>query len=254
MPDGPAPPPLLVRKCLVTVSNANTKKPSPEKQSPNAVGPPAVQAAPATPTPPAPAPAAPPTPPMAGVPNGSTRGTKLQLQAAYSTLIAGLLAFFKPNDVFTLPLGEMTRDQLIAFLQTFVTAVDLTTSAHQAWQEALQNEHATELVVRPVRADIKSTLVGRFGKHSKTLLKFGFAPAKQAATTTKGKSTAVAKRQATRDARGTKGKKQKLAIKGNVTGVVITPVTSEASTPATNGSSAASAPAVPAVAGTPSQH
>jgi hypothetical protein len=232
----------------VSVSNANDKQqPSHENQSPNAVGPPAVLPAPATP-PPAPSP-----PAVTGVADSSSR-TKLELAAAYSTLIAGLLAFFKPNDVFTLPSGEMTRDQLIAFLQTFVTAVDATTSAHQAWQEAVQNEHAIQLVVRPVRADIKSTLVGRFGKSSKTLLKFGFVPAKQAVTTTKAMSIGVAKRQATRDARGTKGKKQKLAIKGSVTGVVITPVTSEPSTPATNGSSGASAAAVPAPAVTPSQH
>ena len=39
-------------------------------------------------------------------------------------------------------------------------------------------------------------------------------------------AAAVAKRTSTREARGTMGKRKKLAIHGDVTGVVVTPVTS----------------------------
>jgi hypothetical protein len=215
---------------------------------------PEVQPGPARspPVPDAPAPVAPTPPPVSAVADFRTR-TKLQLQAAYSTLIAGLLAFFQPNDVFALASGTVTRDELIAILQRFVSAVEATTKAHQAWQEELQNEHATEVSVRPVRVDVKSALVSRYGKSSKTLLKFGFEPAKQPVRTTKSKTIAVAKTEATRTARGTMGKKQKLAIKGNVTGVIITPVTSDA--PVTTPQAAPVANGSPANGtGTPSQH
>jgi hypothetical protein len=51
--------------------------------------------------------------------------------------------------------------------------------------------------------------------------------------TVEAKAVAVAKRDATRQARGTTSKKQKLAVKGDVTGVVLTPVTAPApATPA----------------------
>jgi hypothetical protein len=43
---------------------------------------------------------------------------------------------------------------------------------------------------------------------------------------------AVAKRAATRVARGTKGSRQKAAIHGDVTGVTVTPVVEPAPTPA----------------------
>jgi hypothetical protein len=51
--------------------------------------------------------------------------------------------------------------------------------------------------------------------------------------TSEKRVVAVAKARATREARGTTSKKQKLAIHGNVTGVTVTPVTSPPATPET---------------------
>jgi hypothetical protein len=58
-----------------------------------------------------------------------------------------------------------------------------------------------------------------------TLADFGLAPRKSNAKTVQTKATAVAKNLATRKARGTMGKKQKASIKGHVTGIIVTPVT-----------------------------
>jgi hypothetical protein len=52
---------------------------------------------------------------------------------------------------------------------------------------------------------------------------------------------------ATRKARGTASKKQKLAIKGDVTGVVVTPVTAPTAPPAGTGPVAAPASPTPVV-------
>jgi len=65
------------------------------------------------------------------------------------------------------------------------------------------------------------------------LADFGLAPRKAATPlTVEQQAAAKAKRAATRKARGTMGKKEKLAVKGDVTGVAITPITAPAAQPA----------------------
>jgi hypothetical protein len=53
----------------------------------------------------------------------------------------------------------------------------------------------------------------------------------------------AAKAAATREARGTTSKKQKLAVKGNVTGVTVTPVTAPSAAPSPSAQPASPAPA-----------
>ena len=63
--------------------------------TPPAASPPAPETAP--PTPPAPPGAT--TPPLiTGTANNANHGTKVDLQALYSSLIAGLLAIYQPTD------------------------------------------------------------------------------------------------------------------------------------------------------------
>jgi hypothetical protein len=211
------------------------------------VTPTAVPAASPTPAPvPTPATPAPSAPPVTGVANGNNAGTKVELQTSYLALIAGLLANYQPNDPFVLASGTMTRDELIASFQSFVTAAETTKSSNATWRQDVQNERAIEATVAPIRADVKNVLVARYGKSGATLTQYGFAPQKAAVRTTLSKTTALAKAEATRKARGTKGSVQKLAVTGNVTGVVITPVTTgPAATPgnAASGTNGAGAPA-----------
>jgi hypothetical protein len=162
---------------------------------------------------------------VTGVANGSNTGTKVQLQTSYLALIAGLQANYQPGDVFELPMGDMTRDQLVAHFESYVTAAEATKSSNQAWRQDVQDERAAEQSARPYRSAVKAVLVARLGKSSTQLITYGFPPAKVGVKSTATKSAAVAKAEATRVARGTKGKAQKQAIVGNVTGVVITPVT-----------------------------
>jgi hypothetical protein len=64
-----------------------------------------------------------------------------------------------------------------------------------------------------------------FGTQVDVLADFGLDPKKAPAPlTTEQQAAALAKRTATREARGTKGTKAKQGIKGAVTGVVMTPV------------------------------
>jgi hypothetical protein len=79
-----------------------------------------------------------------------------------------------------------------------------------------------------------------------TLAVYGLEPHKVPAPRTAAqKAATAAKAVATRKARGTTSKKQKLAIKGDVTGVTITPTTAPTSAPSPSAqpvSTASSAP------------
>jgi hypothetical protein len=207
--------------------------------------------------------AAPATPTMTGVANGGGRATKVELQSSYLALIAGLQANFQPGDSFAVRSGILTRDQVVAELQGFVTCAENTKSSNQAWKADVQAERAEELKVAPLRADVKGILVARLGASSSQLVGYGFSPRKVTVVTPAAKAAAAAKAKATRAARGTKGSVQKLDVTGNVIGVTITPMIAGPSIPATpapaagggsagNGASApAASPTPPATAGTP---
>jgi hypothetical protein len=83
-----------------------------------------------------------------------------------------------------------------------------------------------------------------WGTQPDVLADFGVPPKKaRTPLTAQQKALAAAKRKSTRAARHTGGSKQKAAVKGNVTDIVITPVTAPA--PATS----APTPATPAGSG-----
>ena len=211
--------------------------------------------------PPTAPPMGPATPSVTGVANGSNSGTKVDLQTSYLALIAGLLAYYQPDDEFLLEAGVMTRNELIASFQTFVASAETTKTSYLAWRADVQSERNAEQAVAPQRAGVKSILVGRFGKSGTQLATFGFDPAKAAVKSTASKTAAVAKAKATRAARGTKGSVQKQQVTGNVTGVVITPMTAGPAVPAAtaneaSGGSGAGAPVASpaATGGTPPTH
>jgi hypothetical protein len=185
----------------------------------------------------------PPSPPpiITTTANGSNSGTKVDLQTSYSALVAGLQAYYQPGDVFQIPSGSETRDQVIADLQEFVQAAEDTKAAYQAWRAAVQKERTIEASTRLEKRAVTRVVQGRFGDAAAVLLQFGIPPRKPVVKTVASKAGAVVKSEATRAARGTKGSKQKLSVSGDVSGVTITPVTETASAPTPTAPAAANA-------------
>ncbi len=171
--------------------------------------------------------------------NGSNHGSKVDLQAAYQALVVGLQTFYQPSDPFQLGTVTYTRDQLVELFQEFVSIAETTKNVQHDWRDAVQAERTFELQVRPLRAGVRGIVAARFGKDGTQLLKFGFTQGKPGKKTAATKAAAVAKSQATRAARGTAGKKQKLAIKAPATAT--TPMATPA--PQASGTQAAPAPA-----------
>ena len=151
--------------------------------------------------------------------------TKDQQAASATTMATGVRTVFSAypliyvNGTATPPADAATKLDFYASLRA---EVDRSKAAYEA---ALDKEdaHATEMtaymagVTRFVRAAV--------GNDPEALERFGIPPIHaRTPQTVDEKAAAVAKRESTREARGTKGSRQKLAIHGAVTGVTITPV------------------------------
>jgi hypothetical protein len=161
-------------------------------------------------------------------------------------LMAGTEKHF-PNGSFTLGNTTYTTASLVQALQVLADALTVLNAAHSSTKDAVTALQAAETKVAPLLRDYRSFLRATFSTASATLADFGLAPPKARKPLASDKRVAAtAKMKATRIARGTTSKKQKLAIKGDVTGVIVTPVTSTGPSP-----SPTAAPAEPAPAATP---
>lgn len=167
-----------------------------------------------------------------------------------------------PNGTFTLESVAFTTPTLVTFIQNVINALESLNAAQLNAKAALTAARAAMTTAGPTLSALRRNLLSMFGNAPQILAIFGLEPPKaKASKTVEEKAVAAAKLRATRKARGTASKKQKAAIKGNVIGVDITPVTAPASpepkapptqaTPTSPSTQLAPvAPAVPAPAGT----
>ncbi|MGD0529006.1 MAG: hypothetical protein ABSE49_27960 [Polyangiaceae bacterium] len=164
---------------------------------------------------------------MSNTSNKSKASTLAMLQA----LITGLQKQF-PNGQFTLGNTAFTTATLVQTLQSLIDAINAVTTAQANAKVAVAALRATVTKVGPVVLALKRNLLATFGNATDILALFGLEPRKAPAPR-KGTeiAAAAAKAEATRKARGTTSKKQKLAVTGNVTGVSITPITAPVPAP-----------------------
>jgi hypothetical protein len=172
--------------------------------------------------------------------SSSTSNTKAAALAHVQALIAGTQKHF-PNGSFTLGTVTYTSASLIQVLTDLVSAMQARDVAATGAKDALAAKQATQAKVGPILRAYERLVLVTFAGATQTLADFGLAPPKARAPLNAQQLAArAAKAKATRIARGTTSKKQKLGVKGDVTGVIVTPVT--ASTAAT---AASSVPLVP---------
>ena len=123
-------------------------------------------------------------------------------------------------------------------------------TAEAGAKDALAAEQAAQTQVGPIVLAYKRLVLAAFANDAQTLVDFGLAPPKaRTPLTTEQRAARTAKGKATRTARGTTSKKQKLTVKGDVTGVVVTPVTT-AAPPSPPSAVAVTAPATAVSGGT----
>jgi hypothetical protein len=164
--------------------------------------------------------------------------TSSNIKASYSATSAQLQALISglqkqlPSGSFTLVSTAYTTATLVTALQGSIDALTAVVAAHAGVKAALAALATEQAKTGPILSALKRTLQAMYANAPDTLSLFGLQPRKVAAPRTGAQLAAsAAKAKATRAARGTVGKKKKLAITGNVTGVTITPDTSPAPSP-----------------------
>jgi hypothetical protein len=157
--------------------------------------------------------------------NTTSKPTKASTLAHVQALIAGTKQHF-PSSTITLGNTAYTTASLVELLQSLADAIAATDAAHAATKEAVTASRGASAKVSPVMAAYKRWLLTTYGTAAQTLVDFGVQAPKARTPLTTGKlAAAAAKAASTRKARGTVGSKKKLAVKGDVTGVIMTPVT-----------------------------
>jgi hypothetical protein len=165
-------------------------------------------------------------------------GTKATLIQRVRDLIAGTQKHPTTAPV-TLVGASYTQQALVQALQSVVDVLDASDTAKANWKQSLKNVHDTKAKMLPLVSSYRSWIAATYGSAPSTLADFGMTPRKvPTPLTAEQKTAAAAKRKATRAARNTLGKNQKKDIKGNVTGIVVTPVTSTPNVVATPTTSA----------------
>ena len=182
--------------------------------------------------------------------NTTSTKTKAAALAHVQALIAGTTKHL-PNGSFTFGGTAYTATSLVQVLQGLAGAMTARDAAQASAKDALAAEKAVQAQVSPILLAYKRFLLLTFANATQTLADFGLTPPKARKPLTSEQLAArAAKAKATRAARGTTSKKKKLAIKGDVTGVTVTPVTTptKAALPVAPGSpvTPASPPAPPA--------
>ena len=155
----------------------------------------------------------------------TTKINKSIQQAADQSLIDGFTkhAALIPS-LFIGGATTKTTD-IVSTLQAFLAAAKSTAAAHVALKASVLNEKQLRAQNKQLVTDVVQTLRAMFSTQPTLLADFGLALPKKPVLTPQAKVVAAAKARATRQARGTKSKKQLAAITGDVTGIVVTPIT-----------------------------
>jgi hypothetical protein len=176
--------------------------------------------------------------------NKNTQNSDMSLA---TQLIAGTKKHFATASSLAFAGATLTPAQIESSLQTIIDLLTAVSASKAATKAKLAAWNAQAKPLRTQMAAFEAFVKVTFGNSPDVLADFGLKPNKaRAPLTVEEKAAAAAKREATRAARHTMGKVQKKGVKGDVTGVVVTPVTSASassvttpgvpSAPATSGS------------------
>jgi hypothetical protein len=156
--------------------------------------------------------------------SSTTSTSKAAALARVQALIAGTSKHF-PNGSFTIGSTTYSSASLLQLLQKLADAMSARDAAQAGAKDAMAAEQAAQAQIGPIERAYRRLVLAAFSNATQTLADFGLTPPKARAPLTSEELAAkAAKARATRTARGTTSKKQKLGVKGDVTGVTVTPV------------------------------
>ena len=146
-------------------------------------------------------------------------------QTADQTMIDGLKKHEPTLSSLVIGGTSYKTSDLIGILQTRIDARNSVVSSRATWQANVKADHDERAQTKTLVSGLRQALLVAFAGQIDALADFGLKPRKTRVVTPEEKTAAAAKAKATRKARNTLGSKQKKGVKGDVTGVVVTPVT-----------------------------
>jgi hypothetical protein len=158
--------------------------------------------------------------------NNTPKKNRTSEVTADQKLIAGLTKHAATLPSFVVAGVSTTNADVIAKLQARIAAENAVPPARATWQAAVSAARSEIAATKSVVSAVKQAVLAAFAGQVDALGDFGLTPRKARVLTPEAKVAATAKAKATRAARHTAGSVQKKAVKGDVTGVVVTPVTS----------------------------
>jgi hypothetical protein len=160
----------------------------------------------------------------------TTKGNAQQADLA-KQLIAGTQKHLANAGQLTFAGGVFTPAQVEAQLQALATLRADVQTAKATVQAKVTTERAQLPALRAFLLAFADLVRAQFAAQPDVLADFGLKPKKARTPMTAAQRTAAnAKRAATRKARGPIGTRKRAAVKGDVTGVTITPVTAAPAT------------------------
>jgi hypothetical protein len=138
---------------------------------------------------------------------------KATIAALLAALVNGIHTQLAGVDPIVVDGTSYARVDLLARIQAALDAIAGVKSVRTALSQAVANQKTAVAQAKAVRAGMKRYLQTNFGPANPKLQEFGFTPARTAKTKVTVKAEAKVKAAATRQARGTKGKRQRLAVK-----------------------------------------
>lgn len=130
-------------------------------------------------------------------------------------MVAGLMKHRQELGTVERPVGLESVEAVVARYQAHLDALRRVDATAASWRTAVSQEEVVEAQIKKLTRRVKNLLCATYGEESPTLLDFGIAPRRRAKIGVEKMRLTVAKRNATRKARHTMGKKQKKAIKGS---------------------------------------
>ena len=181
----------------------------------------------------------------------TTNNTKASQTTRATQLLAGFQKHLATMGNLTLASVVYTPAQITTALGTLVALLAAVDTAKAATKAKLTAYEAQAPDLLSLMAALVSYVKLSFSESPDVLADFGLPPKTvKTPLTTEQQAVAVAKREATREARGTTSKKAKMSVKGNVVDVVVTPITAGPPVAAPSATPSAPATAVAATGGT----
>lgn len=175
---------------------------------------------------------------------GIKKGKNTEADLAGS-VAAGVTKHLSNVATLTFGVGSFTPAQLLAQLSLLVTLRQAVVAAQAVVKAKLADEAAQAPTIRATLVAFVAFVRQMYANQPDVLADFGLVPRKAATPlTAEQRAAANAKRKATLAARGIVGKQKRKAVKGDVTGVTVTPTTT-----AQPAAPAVSTPPAPAPAG-----